>query len=120
MKVLKHEDGIKIRGKRFMHHGLVGTLRHAYDNSTYYRSTWPLYDAFLTEMYRRQDNDCYLAYATQHALIICNDPGYYDRQRKLYDSYVEVTDGEVVEIDGQRLRVKFLGDYSAFIHFYPV
>lgn len=119
MQTFKHGDLIKIAGKKWMHYGKVGTLRHAYERSDYFKTNWPDYGDFLTEMYRRQDGDTYQAYATQDALVICADPGYYDRRRAHEANCREVHDGEIVTIDNEPLRVRFVGDYASIIHFYP-
>lgn len=119
MQTFAHGDGIKIKGKKWMHYGKVGTLAHAWKHSDYFKSRWPLYDdAFLAEMFRRQNGDKYEAWANQGALIICADPGFYDRKKAEQDACREVKDGEIVLIDGEQFRVKFNGDYSNMIHFY--
>ena len=120
MQKFSHGDLIKIKGRKHMHFGKVGTLRHAYGESSFYSKNWPVYADFLAEMFRRQDGDKYLAYANQRALVISADPSFYTREKAKQDASREVVDGEIVEIDGEQMRVKFVGDYSDMIKFYPV
>ncbi len=118
MQTFTDGDRIKIKGKKWMHYGKVGTLKQAFEQSDYYRTNWPNYADFLVEMFRRQHGDKYEAWAIQSALIICADPGFYDRKKAEQDASREVKDGEIVLVDGEQFKVKFNGDYSSIIHFY--
>lgn len=55
---------------------------------------------------RNGGDDAWSVYA---GACITNQPGYYERERAIYESAVVVNDGDIVEYCGRKWKVKVLG-----------
>jgi hypothetical protein len=107
MKKLNHNDLIIVNGRK----GTVGTA-----------AGYALqYNENATEAVERAlaaGHDIF--WANQEPAVLSGDPGYYEAQAKKWAQAVTLENGEVVSIEGIEARVRFMGDYSDFVHFAPV
>lgn len=56
-------------------------------------------------------------YTVREATCLCSDPGYYDERDARWASAIPIEDGQQVVIEDKTYHVKFMGDYSDFVHF---
>ncbi|WP_419655483.1 uncharacterized protein Dvar_45670 [Desulfosarcina variabilis str. Montpellier] len=106
MKELKHNDKIIINGRK----GTVGTVagyakQHGDDPGP--------------EIERAKANGHPMCWANQEPTIICNDPGFYERREKEWANPIELKNSRLVKIEDAIYRIRFMGDYSDFVHFIP-
>lgn len=101
---LKHNDKVVINGKK----GIVGTVGgYAVENG---------YEPFESiELAKERQH--LLWWVNQEPTVLCNDKGYYERERGKWQNAIQIEDGQLVWLDGDVLIVKYMGDYSDMVHF---
>lgn len=115
MKTLTNKSLVKIKGRKgYFHFGFVGTIAAAYAESDYYRGKYPVCSDFVAEQARR---GCGEVYGVQSAVVLVESPVARAEIKARQDASIELTDGEVVDVDGAAYVVKFNGDYSDFLRF---
>jgi hypothetical protein len=109
IKTLKHNELVTINGR----YGKVGTVRgyaEQYDKNPD--------DAEAREKDLMKTNSmASMVWSNQEATVICGDKGFYEAEKARKLTATQLVDGEWVIIEGKKYTVKYMGDYSDFIHF---
>lgn len=112
-KTLKHNDLIFAPVWGINHVFNVGTAEGFYANCS-----WTTVEKGVADCISRDEE---LAFTCKEAAVLCSDPGFYERRAERRKGAIDVVDGEVVEIEGRKYRVKLVGrDYCDGIKFLPV
>ena len=93
MKVLHDGDLVILNG----HKGTVGTVRGSSLRSGD--------DPDVGEMQARSMGH-ELYWINQEAAMLCSDPGYYEGERKRWANAAILKEGEIVELEGQKMKVQ--------------
>lgn len=120
MKTLTHGMQVKMAQFRFSPEVTVGTVEG------YAKEYNEDPNAAVERCLRNQKKDPMhqLAWTNKSAGVLTdNYPGKAEEMERKHQNYinaVELVEGEVVEIEGRKYTVKYLGDYSDPVRFVPV
>lgn len=107
MEKLEYGQKVKINGKK----GTVFTVR-GYAKR---------YNEDPEVAYNRAiENGHTLFGVLQEASILSGDPSFYDREKEKWKDAIIINNGEIVNIEGETLKVIYKGDYSDMVHFKKV
>lgn len=58
-----------------------------------------------------------LAWVNQEPGMLCGDPGYYEEERKKWKDAIQIEDGDVVMIEGEKWVTHWIGNYATMVEF---
>jgi hypothetical protein len=104
MKILKHGELILVNGRR----GHVGTVRGY--AAQYDENPQAAYD-------RAVKNGHEIFFTSQEPTILDGSKKMAEARQRYWKTATPLQDGETVFIEDTVVKVKFMGDYSDFVHF---
>lgn len=107
MKKLQYNDKVIVNGKK----GTVFTVRGFAKK----------YNDDPEKTYERAINNNHNVFGiNQEATVLSGDPNYYENEKKKWENAIHLEDGEIVEIEGEKLQMRYKGNYSDMCDFYKV
>jgi len=128
MKFLKHNENVILNGKKGSVATIKGFFAADYTNKFTRGDKTPSEVAAeikakieqSIEIDKSVPRKTEVAWINQCSACICSDKSYYEREALKWANAQELTDGELVMLDGEFYTVKYKGNYSDMATFIPV
>ena len=107
MKVLNHRDKVQINGRKGEIFTVAGYAREYHEDPE-------------IAINRAKENGHDLYAVSQRITMLTNDEVLNRKENERWANPIEIKDGEIIEIDGDKLKVVYKGDYIDMAHLKPV